>query len=186
MENNFNEVLNFWFSELSPEDWFKKSDEVDNEIKTRFFELHKLAKNDQLDHWQESPDSSLALIILLDQFSRNLFRDSKEAFAFDEKALKIAKTSIDKAYDLEASQGRKFFYLPLMHSENIEDQRRCVELFTKLAKEEGKNIEEFTYYARRHLEIIELFGRFPHRNEILGRKSTKKELEFLKTPNSSF
>lgn len=152
----FSEVLNFWFSEAVKPLWFKKSEEFDREIKECFEAMYCQAKTGVLDDWQNAPHSALALIIVLDQFPRNMYRQSPEAFATDEKAVAITKYAI--AHNFQQSllgEEQMFLYMPLMHSETLTDQALCVELFTKLGKEDNLK------FALQHQEIIERFGRFP-------------------------
>lgn len=182
---NYNKILDFWFEELSPSDWFKKNEELDMKIKDKFLEIYEKGKEKQLESWLEKPDSSLALIILLDQFPRNMFRDTKQMFQTDSLALEYSKDSIKKNFDKEIEKGKAFFYMPLMHSENLEDQKECLKIFEELSKEDN-SYRENVKFAKMHLDIIERFGRFPHRNKTLNRESTKEEIEFLKQPNSSF
>lgn len=179
-------ILEFWFEELEPSDWFKKSEELDSKIKEEFLETFQEATKGNLNNWRENAKSSLALIILLDQFSRNMFRDKKEAFENDSLALEIAKESIEKKFDLELGEKKTFMYMPLMHSETIEDQKECIRLFSKATLENLEAYVNNLKFAIAHYEIIKKFNRFPHRNKILERESTKEEEEFLKQPNSSF
>jgi uncharacterized protein (DUF924 family) len=179
-------VLNFWFIESLPEQWFSKNESFDNKIKEKFLNDYEKAKNNKLDNWQNNPQDCLALIILLDQFSRNLFRDNSQAFATDRKARHIANKAFDKGYLKNYSLNEiHFMILPLMHSENISDHDYWKKLSNMYLKEHPnyKTIKEF---ADRHYYIINKFGRYPHRNLALGRISTKEEIEFLKKPNSSF
>lgn len=188
----FEEILSFWFGHPHDPDygkpkpaWFMTNPTFDEEIRTHFLPTYELAATNQLDIWQNSPLSCLALIITLDQFPRNLFRGKPEAFATDEKALTIAKYALDQRYDQQMiSVQRAFIYLPLEHSENLADQTRCVELFETLKTD--PNTASMFDYAIAHFNIIQKFGRFPHRNVILSRPSTPEELEFLTQPNSSF
>jgi uncharacterized protein (DUF924 family) len=187
-----NEVLDFWFGRSnSPEfgqiqnKWFEKDLAFDEEVRSRFLSQYELAASGQLDSWQESPENCLALIILLDQFPRNMFRGAPQAFATDSKALSVAKHAVNNNFDRELLPIQRWFiYLPFEHSENLEHQHKSLELFTRLQNESG--IESVVDYAIRHLEIIERFGRFPHRNQMLGRETTPAEAEFLKQPGSAF
>ncbi|MDQ3892994.1 MAG: DUF924 domain-containing protein, partial [Actinomycetota bacterium] len=139
----------------------------------------------RLDHWKSEARSCLALIVVLDQFPRNMYRGDARMYAADKKAREAARYAVEHAYDRELSPyGRLFMYLPFEHSEELDDQRLSVELFRGLATEMGS--EDLLGYAVRHLEIIERFGRFPHRNEILGRRTTPEETKFLSGPDSSF
>ncbi|MDA0782417.1 MAG: DUF924 domain-containing protein [Proteobacteria bacterium] len=175
------EILNFWFSDNARDKWFIKDESFDNEIKKLFLATYKKAKLDKENAFEGSPEGLLALVITLDQFPRNIFRDKKEAFAADNIALKAANDAIKKNYDKKlTNEQRKFLYMPFMHSEDIRDQRTCVALFNRIKDQQSVD------YALKHKEIILRFSRFPHRNEILGRKSTDEELKFLTQPNSSF
>ncbi|MGD1917736.1 MAG: DUF924 family protein [Pleurocapsa sp.] len=175
------EVLNFWFSEEVKSLWFKKSIDFDSKIKRLFLETYQLAKAGKLDSWQELADSALALIILLDQFPRNMFRHSPQAFATDAQAVRVTEFAISNNYQQSLSTDRQvFLYMPLMHSENKANQAQCVDLFEKLGKEDNLK------FAIKHKKIIDRFGRFPHRNQILGRESSIAEKEFLTQPGSSF
>ncbi len=184
------EVLAFWFGREGDEGygefrkaWFERNEDFDREIINRFAGLHERAASGELDSWKEEPESSLALIIVLDQFPRNMFRGDPRSWATDGAALETSKHAVERAYDRELPAfQRSFIYMPYMHSENLEDQKRCVELF-ELMGESGKNNVEF---AVGHKDIIEKFGRFPHRNEILGRETTREEAEFLTGSGSSF
>jgi len=184
------EILDFWFGTGSDHGkerkfWFIKDKEFDEEVQSRFLSTYEAATTGELDHWKESPDSCLALILLLDQFPRNMFRNSPQAFATDEKVLNIAKYAVKQGYDLQLLPVERWFiYLPFEHSENLEHQRQAVALFETL--QDDPNSASSIDYAKRHLEVIKRFGRFPHRNAILGRKSTAEEEEFLQQPGSSF
>jgi uncharacterized protein (DUF924 family) len=186
------EILDFWFGRESEEGygefrevWFTKDPEFDREVRDRFEGAYEKAAAGRLEHWKDEAQSCLALIILLDQFTRNMFRGDPKTYATDDKAREAARHAVEHAYDRELTPyGRLFVYLPFEHSEDLEDQRFSVELFRGLAAEMGA--EDLLGYAVRHLEIIERFGRFPHRNEILGRATTPEEAEFLRGPDSSF
>lgn len=173
------DILNFWFVESGPSDWFKKSDAFDSEIRARFeAQAIDLAADLILSaphSFEEAPDSALALIIALDQFPRNMYRGSKAMFSWDSLALGAAKRCVEKGFDFKISQDRRaFIYMPYMHSENPDDQKRCVELCD--ARLSG---EDTLRHAKAHCALIEQFGRFPHRNAILGRQSTPEEILFL-------
>lgn len=189
------EILQFWFGDPSQEDsryqqrrqrWFGKSAETDQEIRDRFLAAHQQAMTGAFDSWQDQPLTCLALLVLLDQFSRNLFRDTPAMFAADAQALGIAKQAIARQFDqqLEPLQ-RIFVYLPLEHSENLQDQQQSVALFEQLNAVYPEAADTLDY-AIRHRVVIERFGRFPHRNKILGRETTPAEAEFLTQPGSSF
>jgi uncharacterized protein (DUF924 family) len=172
------DVLSFWFADASR--WFKKDRAFDAEIRERFGALHEALERGEHEAWLDSPRGALAYVIVLDQFSRNMFRGTARSFASDARALKAACAALDRGFDRELSPPeRGFLYMPLMHSEALADQERCVELF----RPEGA---ERLRYAEMHRDIVRRFGRFPHRNEILGRPSTPEEIEFLKQPGSSF
>lgn len=179
------ELLKFWFEESGPELWFAKSDEFDQTIRERFLAHHEAAARGDYDHWRHSGAGCVALCLLLDQFPRNLFRNDARAFETDSKALEIARQAIATGLDMEENLSRdmrKFLYLPFEHSEDLDDQRLCMKLMAERLDPIGEDLD----WARKHLVIIESFGRFPHRNEALGRESTPEELEFLKGPDSSF
>lgn len=185
------EVLEFWFSERARPLWFEKNPVFDEEIRTRFGATVAAACNGELDSWSQSPDSALALVLLLDQFTRNIHRGTPRAFAGDTKARAVAAAAIERGFERQTPLDRRhFFYVPFEHSENADDQHRSVALFRAWAEahDGARRDEALSYmkYIHRHQEIIERFGRFPHRNAILGRDSTAEEIEFLKEPHSSF
>lgn len=186
LSDDFKErLLRFWFEESGPELWFARSDGFDRTIRERFFAHYEAAARGGHDDWQNSGTGCVALCLLLDQFPRNLFRDDARAFATDAKALEIARRAVETGRDLEESVNRdmrKFLYLPFEHSEDLDDQRICMKLMAERLDPIGEDLD----WARKHFVIIERFGRFPHRNEVLGRKSTAEELEFLEGPDSSF
>ena len=173
-------IIDFWFSKENQPLWFAKNKKFDDLIKNKFHNVYQQAASGNLDHWKNTPEGLLALIIILDQFPRNMFRDKAQAFATDEKALYFTKYAINHGLNnkLSKKEYKHFLYLPLMHSENLTDQKLCLDLF--------KEQEEPLKHAKLHYNIINKFGRFPHRNKILGRTSTQEELEFLAQPNSSF
>ncbi len=186
------EILDFWFGGEGEEGygefreaWFTRDPQFDREVRDRFEDVYEEAAAGRLDHWKDEAQSCLALIIALDQFPRNMFRGDPKTYATDELAREAARHAVEHAYDRELpSHGRLFLYLPFEHSEDLEDQRRSVELFRGLAAETGS--DDLLVYAVRHMEIVERFGRFPHRNAVLGRATTPEEAEFLGGPNSSF
>lgn len=177
----FREVLKFWFEELKPEEWWQKNDELDRAIKDKFGDLHKSATQSELEDWRTTPRGRLAEIIVLDQFSRNIYRNQREAFAWDSMALALAQEAIrQKAHQELSAPKRAFLYMPYMHSESQKIHREAMELF-------GEPGLEFNFeFEKKHKEIVDRFGRYPHRNEVLGRESTPEEIEFLKGPDSSF
>jgi uncharacterized protein (DUF924 family) len=173
------EILQFWFGR-DRKAWYQKNPAFDDEIRARFLPLHERALRGELKDWQAQAASCLALVILLDQFARNMFRGSARAFAADALAREAARVIVERGWDRSMSvDERSFAYLPLEHSESPADQARSCELMKPLG-------EEICRYALRHKEIIDRFGRFPHRNAALGRASTPEEIEFLKTPGSGF
>ena len=185
------EILDFWFAPGTKEKWFRPPPEFDAEITERFGALYEEAARDvsvksafadwEAD-WEDSADGALALVILLDQFPRNMFRDSPRAFASDGLAVAVAGRAISRGHDLAtAIERRIFLYMPLEHSENIEDQNRCCVLVA-----ERCDIEEYPDFAERHRAVIERFGRFPHRNVVLGRQSTPAEIEYLASRDEPF
>lgn len=170
-------VLDFWFRELSPQDWFGAGERLDAPIKQRFQALHAQAAGGALDHWAGTPLGRLALILILDQFSRHIHRGSPEAFATDEKAARLVVDGIEQGMDKQlALSQQQFFYMPLMHAEDARMQALCLEKFTAIRDQVDAAIQ----YARDHKVVIDDFGRFPHRNEMLGRTSTEAELGYLK------
>lgn len=174
-------ILDFWFREISPQQWWAKSDSFDLLIATRFGAAHQAASRCELADWRTSAPGRLAEIIVLDQFSRNIHRDSPLAFANDALALALAQTAVAAGADAElpATQ-RAFLYLPYMHSESPLIHQQAVTLFSQPGLEGNLDFE------LRHKAIIDRFGRYPHRNAVLGRTSTPEEIEFLQTPGSSF
>lgn len=190
-------VLTFWFGELSEHgadqthqrNWFTKDEAFDASIRASFLEEHQAITRGEREAWLSTPRGRLAYVIVLDQFSRNMFRGTPETFASDAKALAVAKAGIDAGEDRSlAVDERVFLYMPLMHSEALADQDRCVDLFSALSAEHPNEtrIARNVTFAKAHRDIVARFGRFPHRNEILGRSSTSEEQAFLKEPNSSF
>lgn len=176
------DVIRFWFEELEPKQWWVKDDKLDVEIAERFGPLLNAAASCELAGWRGTAEGRLAEIIVLDQFSRNIFRNKPEAFAQDPLALGLAQEAVRCGADQElSSEKRRFIYMPFMHSESAQIHERAVELFGS-EPALADNLE----YEYKHKEIIDRFGRYPHRNEILGRESTEEELEFLKQPGSSF
>lgn len=193
-------VLNFWFGDAEDDAqvaeqqsalWWGKSEEADQLIWAKFSHRVDQASEGSLVHWLDQPEGRLAAIILIDQFRRNIYRDKAEAFSADELALRWCLDGLESGEDRSLRPiERLFFYLPLEHAEELTLQRRSVALFEQLLCEvnvESQSLfEGYLDFARRHLVIIERFGRFPHRNAILGRSSTEEERAFLQEPNSSF
>jgi uncharacterized protein (DUF924 family) len=175
------EVLAFWFDELQPAQWWRKDEAFDRLVRERFGELHAAAVRCELFGWRLSPRGRLAEIIVLDQFSRNMFRDTPRAFAHDAQALTLAQEAVAAGADRAlAPMERSFLYMPYMHSESL----RIHEVATVLFAENG--IEDNIEFERRHRDVIARFGRYPHRNAILGRASSAEESAFLKQPGSGF
>jgi uncharacterized protein (DUF924 family) len=193
-------VLEFWFGALDlrgradaehARRWYEKNPEFDRAIQTRFGGFPDAALRGEFDSWLATTRGRLAFVIVLDQFSRNLFRGDRKSFAGDERALGAALEGVVQGADQAlALDERMFLYMPFMHSEVLEHQRRSLDLYTRLLDEQPEelrsHVAQAVDYAKRHLAIIERFGRFPHRNAILGRSSTPEELDFLKQPGSSF
>jgi uncharacterized protein (DUF924 family) len=182
------EILDFWFAQGQEAEyaqrrkvWFSKNPSFDQAIRTRFKTDYERAAAGKLMDWQEGPEGCLALILLLDQFPRNMFRGEAQSFATDAQALTTAQYALAQGFDQELPPiQRMFIYLPFEHSEHLEHQNQAVQRMQAL------HIEDVADYARKHQAVIERFGRFPHRNKILGRINTPEEEEFLKQPGSSF
>jgi uncharacterized protein (DUF924 family) len=167
------EVVTFWLGQ-NEKVWFSADPAFDAEVLSRFAELVERAKSGALDHWADTAEGALALVILLDQMTRNIYRDSPEMFAADGKALAVAELAIERGFDQDLPKSkRRWLYMPFMHSEDLADQERSVELFTR------SEIAESVPFAVDHADIIRRFGRFPHRNAILGRRTTPEEAAFL-------
>lgn len=175
------DVLDFWFEELTPEQHFKKDNQLDVEIKRRFYDVHQQIAIGEMDDWRETIQGRLAEIIVLDQFSRNMFRGMKDSFAYDNLALILAQEAL-KVSDMDTltTDQTAFLLMPFMHSESKKIHQTAVHLFNR------PGMETYFDFEKRHADIIDQFGRYPHRNEILGRESTAEEIAFLKQPNSSF
>jgi uncharacterized protein (DUF924 family) len=193
-------ILDYWFGD-TPDDprtpdrqaklWWAKDAGQDDVIRTRFKTVVRQAGTGMLEDWQRTPDGRLALIVLTDQFPRNIYRDTPQAFASDEAARRYCKDGLELGADAQLLPlQRVFFYLPLEHSESLADQDRSVALFQALLDQSRpewrKAFEGYLDYAIRHRDIIARFGRFPHRNRILERESTAEELAFLEQPGSAF
>ena len=174
-------ILEFWFSEANKEKWWIKDEVFDQLIKQNFHTIYKQAAAGLLDNWIDLPEEALALIIVLDQFPRNMFRNSHLAYETDEEAVNITKHAIKYKYDykLTNKEHRHFLYMPLMHSENLDDQNLAIEKFATISKEAME-------FAKAHHEIIVKFNRFPHRNKVLNRDSTEKEIVYLSKNKLSF
>jgi len=190
MTDAIDDIHAFWFGELKADGlpdaergqlWFTKKAETDRLITERFAGLLEQAAAGALDHWAETDRGLIALIVLLDQFSRNIYRDSPAAFAADDKALALVLAAIDAGrHSTMPLIHRVFLYLPLEHAEDIDLQARCVELFEALvAQNNSEQVQGFARYAHAHREVIARFGRFPHRNKVLGRNTTAEEEAYL-------
>ena len=189
-------LLEFWFSDYAKPLHFEVNAAFDEELRRRFATQQRDAADGRLSTWERNPDSALALVLLLDQLPRNLFRRSPRAFATDTQALAVTNRAIARGFDAATPSDRRwYFYLPFEHSEKPEDQAHAVELFRNWAApqfavltdtKEREELERHLWFVDRHREIIDRFGRFPHRNDVLGRASTDEELAFLKEPHSGF
>ena len=184
-------LLDFWFAAGTPEwnqprkVWWVKDPAFDEDLRQRFLDDHLRAASGALASWQDEPESCLALVLLLDQLPRNLFRGSPRAFATDPLAREVAGHALARGFDREMPKVRRsFLYLPFEHSESLADQHRCVRLFEAMA--ETPEDRETARHAHLHRDIVARVGRFPHRNAVLGRETTPEEAEFLKEPGSSF
>jgi uncharacterized protein (DUF924 family) len=189
------DVLDFWFVPDEPasgasafptrDHWFRKDPAFDADVRERFGALIARALAGGLGEWCDTPRGALARVLLLDQFTRNAFRDTPDAFAGDARALATARDALARGYDAALTPVERWFlYMPFEHSEALEDQERAVALFHALARDTG--LSDPVDWAERHAEVVRRFGRFPHRNAILGRESTAEELAFLRQPGSRF
>jgi uncharacterized protein (DUF924 family) len=174
-------VLDFWFRETEPEKWFKRDDAFDATVRARFADLHARATAGDCDGWAATPRGCLALVVLLDQFPRNMFRGEPPSFATDAAACALTKLALDRGFDADLSlREKQFLYMPLQHSEDAADQALSVE------RNGATGDAELLKYAEAHKRIVDRFGRFPHRNDVLGRATTPEEAGFLAQPGSSF
>lgn len=181
MKSDYQSILQFWFEELTPKNWFAKDQNLDRRIADRFSTLHQKATQCELFPWRQHARGRLAEIIVLDQFSRNIFRDSALAFAYDALSLALAQEAVACGADVDMNPNEKsFLYMPYMHSESPEIHTIAEKLFDQPGLE--YNFE----FELKHKAIIDRFGRYPHRNSLLGRESTEEEIEFLKQPGSGF
>lgn len=171
------DILSFWLDELSEADWYRSDDALDQTIRDRFLTTWQAAQEGRFSLWLTYPSGALAYIILMDQMPRNMFRGTGQAFASDKAALAAAKSAVDRGWDLKIDEpARQFFYLPMMHSENLCDQERCVRLMCERMPE-GR--ESNLIHARAHREVIRQFGRFPYRNAALNRSDTATEAAYV-------
>lgn len=172
-------ILDFWYSENTKSKWFNSSIEFDKEIKSNYEHVWLEVLRGEHKSWQESANGCLALVIILDQFPLNMFRGDVKSFSSEGMAVKIAKKAIAAGFDHDIDKNKlSFLYMPLMHSENIEDQNLSVKLFTEA------NLKENLRFAKHHYDIVKKFGRFPHRNKILQRESSQQEVDYLNSKNS--
>ena len=188
---NPTDVLDFWFADDSQSHWYERDDAFDAAIRERFGDTLDAARRGDLDHWAQTPEGWLALLIVLDQFSRNLYRDDARAWSADASTQVLALDGIARGDDQQLTpMQRVFAYMPLEHAENPVLQRHCVHLFERLVAgllaHERPRFQNFLDYARRHHNVIERFGRFPHRNAVLGRLDTPEEQAYLAAPGSGF
>ncbi|NVO55589.1 DUF924 domain-containing protein [Rhodobacteraceae bacterium B1Z28] len=170
-------VLSFWLDDVGPKGWYLQDEALDAEIRDRFLKTWEAASQGRFSLWLTYPSGSLAYVILMDQFPRNMFRGEAKAFSSDRAALAAAKCAVDKGWDLKIDEpARQFFYLPMMHSENLCDQERCVRLMCQnMTDGDASNL----LHARAHREVIRKFGRFPYRNEALSRPTTEHEAAYV-------
>lgn len=167
-------IIKFWFSEPAKKYWFNSTKEFDQEIRDKFENIWEVAASNKLDHWKKTAEGCLALTIILDQFPLNMFRGIAKSFSTERKSIEISHFAVSNKLNAELPRSHlPFLYMPLMHSEDINDQNLCVRLF------EDANTSNNLRFAKHHRDIILEFGRFPHRNKVLNRKSTKEELEYL-------
>ncbi|PCC99357.1 DUF924 family protein [Halopseudomonas pelagia] len=175
------EINRFWFEEIKPAQWWKVNLGFDRQIAERFAAVHRQGERGELESWRATPEGRLAEILVLDQFSRNIWRDTPRAFASDGMALVLAQEAVRQGADQELPvERRRFVYMPFMHSESLPIHEMAVQLFS------AEGLEDNLKFEWKHREILERFGRYPHRNAVLGRPSSLAELAFLKQPGSSF
>lgn len=173
------EIIDYWYSPGIRSHWFASTPELDAEIRERYEALWQAATNGELDHWQTSPQGCLALVILLDQFPLNMYRNLPQSFSSEARAIEVAHAAIAKGFDQALRQEQKaFLYMPFMHSEKLADQNLSVKLYTEAGLKQNQ------HFAEHHRELIRRFGRFPHRNQILGRTSKTGEIEYLSSKNA--
>jgi len=178
-ESNINHLLDFWFTKPISEHWFSSTPEIDQKITDCYAILWEQAKAGELDSWQENAEGCLALCIVLDQFPLNMFRGLAKSFSTEQQAVTVAKQAIINGFDKSLDKNRvAFLFMPLMHSENLSDQDLSVKCF------ENANLDYNARFAKHHRELIREYGRFPHRNEILGRKSNQREIDYLNSEHA--
>jgi uncharacterized protein (DUF924 family) len=176
---SYTDILEFWFEKSSVKRWFNATPEFDDYIHTHYLNTWVQASNGELDNWQSSAPGALALIIVLDQFPLNMFRGTAKSFSTESNAIAVTRQAIRHKFDMHLERKHlPFLYMPLMHSENLEDQNDSVRLFEKAS------LDTNLRFAKHHQNIIKTYGRFPHRNEILNRISTSEELDYLASPSA--
>lgn len=176
---NPNQIIDYWYSDEMRKHWFASTPELDTEIKSNYQAVWECAGSGQLDEWKTTPEGCLALAIILDQLPLNMFRGEPRSFKTEIKAIEIAIFAVDNGFDKKISSDKlPFLFMPLMHSEKLEHQELSVKLF------EQHDLQSNLKFAKHHRDIVKKFGRFPHRNKILGRESTKEELEYLESKNA--
>lgn len=174
--SNSDELLAFWFSDHVKPMWFNSTPEFDDELRDKYLDTYQAALKGDLTDWENSPKGALALVICLDQFPLNMFRGKAEGFEGEAPSIQVAERAIENGFDQELDGAQKaFLYLPFMHSENLVHQDRSVELFSKAG------LKDNLHWAKHHREIVRRFGRFPHRNTVLGRESTPEEVAYLQS-----
>lgn len=177
----YQSVLTFWFNEITPEMWWQKDTALDDQIRDRFLPLHEQAVKGELFHWRQCPQGALAEVIVLDQFSRNIYRGRREAFVNDPLALALSQFAIEKGYNKQLTREEQvFLYMPFMHSESRLIHAAAVDLYSELGQQGNLDFEV------RHKVVIDRFGRYPHRNSILGRISSTEEIEYLEQGGDVF
>lgn len=177
----YSNIIKFWFNEITPQHWWVKDSAFDQLIKERFLQAHNQAIQGELFDWRACPEGRLAEVIVIDQFSRNIYRDKPESYQWDAMALTLAQEAVALGVDKKlTSQQQAFLYMPYMHSESLVIHEKAVTLFSQ------PGLEDNLKFEMAHKSIIEQFGRYPHRNQMLGRQSTQKEVQFLTKPGSSF
>ena len=173
------EIISYWYSDKMQKHWFSSTPELDKEIKNKYEQTWISAAAGELDEWENTPEGCLALIIILDQLPLNMFRGESKSFQTERKAIEVALTAINSSFDKKLSNDKlPFLFMPFMHSEKLEEQDLSVKLYKEY------NLDNNLRFAQHHREIVKRFGRFPHRNKILGRESTKSENEYLNSKNS--
>jgi uncharacterized protein (DUF924 family) len=179
METQPEDIIDYWYADRIRPCWFKSTPELDQEIRSKYQPLWEIARQGQCDHWQRTPEGSLALVIVLDQFPLNMFRGQALAFATESQAVAVCLGALDRGFDKQLSKDKlAFLYMPLMHSEDLQHQSLSVQLY------EAAGLQENARFARHHQQIVEKYGRFPHRNDILGRASSQAELAYLNSPEA--